>query len=158
MYCDDRAGLIEERIDRILTQYRESRNLIGIIRHDLGQIADVIIEANGSRGIVSELISSGSNVLSDSQQVIISDPDCQPAPGMPEKFDILTAVGDQLTIVGKWLGFPRCHCICQNVPVFGFSCSETVSYVISDGSDLLSDGDHVVVSSLVFSCRFLCSP
>lgn len=147
MYCDDKAGLVEERIDRILTQYRESPNLLGIIRHDLGQIADIIIEANGSRGFVSELLSAGDNVLSDGQQVIISDPDCQPAPGMPEKFDILTAVGDQLTIIGKWLGFPRCHCICQNVPVFGFECSESVDYVLSNGNELLSDGDQVIVTN-----------
>ena len=146
MYCDDKAGLVEERIDRILTQYRESPNLLGIIRHDLGQIADIIIEANGSRGFVSELLSAGDNVLSDEQQVIISDPDCQPVPGMPEKFDIMTAVGDQLTIIGKWLGFPRCHCICQDIPVFGFSCDEFTDFILSDSSYVLSDGDNLIIT------------
>lgn len=41
---------------------------------------------------------------------------------IPTFFDIDTAVGDQLTIIGKWLGFPRCHCICVPNPVFGFAC------------------------------------
>lgn len=125
MYCDDRAGLVEERIDRILTQYRESPNLLGIIRHDLGQIADIIIAANGSRGLVADVLSDDSNVLFDTQQIVAPDPDCPSSPGIPEKFNIYTAVGDQLTIIGKWLGFPRCHCICQGVPLFGFSCGVT---------------------------------
>lgn len=41
---------------------------------------------------------------------------------MPDYFDLDTAVGDQLTIIGKWMGFPRCHCVCDVQPVFGFSC------------------------------------
>lgn len=41
---------------------------------------------------------------------------------LPSFFDIDTAVGDQLTIVGKWLGVPRCHCICEAPKVFGFKC------------------------------------
>lgn len=41
---------------------------------------------------------------------------------IPTFFDLDTAVGDQLTIIGKWLGFPRCHCICVPNPVFGFDC------------------------------------
>lgn len=36
--------------------------------------------------------------------------------------DIDTAVGDQLTILGKALGWPRCHCRGQRRPVFGFAC------------------------------------
>jgi hypothetical protein len=36
--------------------------------------------------------------------------------------DIDTAVGDQLTILGKALGWPRCHCAGQRRPVFGFAC------------------------------------
>lgn len=91
MECPDKAVIVEERIDRILTQYRESPNLLGIIRHDLEQIADIIVAA------------------------------CD----LPSEFDIDTAVGDQLTLVGKRLGWPRCHCICVPVPVFGFSCGTT---------------------------------
>jgi hypothetical protein len=41
---------------------------------------------------------------------------------LPTFFDIDTAVGDQLTIIGKWLGLPRCHCICEPPKVFGFKC------------------------------------
>lgn len=88
MDCPDKAAIVEERIDRILTQYRESPNLLGIIRHDLEELADVIVAS------------------------------C----AMPSEFDILSAVGDQLTLVGKRLGWPRCHCICVPVPVFGFEC------------------------------------
>ncbi|WP_406858481.1 DUF2612 domain-containing protein [Alsobacter sp. KACC 23698] len=40
-----------------------------------------------------------------------------------DHFDIDTAVGDQLTIIGKALGWPRCHCAGQRRPVFGFDCS-----------------------------------
>jgi hypothetical protein len=42
--------------------------------------------------------------------------------GIPAMFDIETATGEQLTIIGKWLGFPRCHCVCSVQPVFGFAC------------------------------------
>lgn len=41
---------------------------------------------------------------------------------IPTFFDINTAVGDQLTLLGKRLGWPRCHCICVTQPVFGFDC------------------------------------
>ena len=41
---------------------------------------------------------------------------------MLDAFDIDTAVGDQLTILGKALGWPRCHCAGQRRPVFGFAC------------------------------------
>jgi hypothetical protein len=41
---------------------------------------------------------------------------------LPSYFNLDTAVGDQLTIIGKWMGFPRCHCVCDVQPVFGFSC------------------------------------
>ena len=41
---------------------------------------------------------------------------------LPTFFDIDTAIGDQLTLVGKRMGFPRCHCVCDIQPVFGFEC------------------------------------
>lgn len=42
---------------------------------------------------------------------------------VPDHFDLDTAIGDQLTILGKWLGFPRCHCVCGiTPPVAGFDC------------------------------------
>lgn len=45
---------------------------------------------------------------------------------VPSFFDIDSAVGDQLTIIGKWLGFPRCHCVCEAPKVFGFKCGDFV--------------------------------
>ncbi|HEV7258921.1 MAG TPA: DUF2612 domain-containing protein [Bosea sp. (in: a-proteobacteria)] len=41
---------------------------------------------------------------------------------IPNYFDLDTARGDQLTIIGKWLGLPRCHCVCDAPAVFGFDC------------------------------------
>lgn len=42
---------------------------------------------------------------------------------IPAAFDLDTAVGDQLTILGKDLGFPRRHCQGQFRPVFGFGAN-----------------------------------
>jgi hypothetical protein len=81
-------ALTEVSMDKVLTQYRESPNLLALIRHDLGQISDLY--ENSYR--------------------------------LPSKFDVLDAVGDQLTLIGKRLGWPRCHCICVPVPTFGFQC------------------------------------
>jgi hypothetical protein len=58
---------------------------------------------------------------------------------LPSFFDIDTAVGDQLTIIGKWLGFPRCHCVCEAPQVFGFKCgpfaaATTISGFCAPGS------------------------
>ncbi|KQV83227.1 DUF2612 domain-containing protein [Rhizobium sp. Root1220] len=46
---------------------------------------------------------------------------------MPAYFDLQTAVGDQLTLIGKRMGFPRCHCVCDVQPVFGFACDDQPS-------------------------------
>lgn len=88
---DDRGALVEAEIDRVLTQYRESPKLLGVIRADLDQIAEAI----------------------------------QVACSLPDYFDIETAVGHQLTLLGKRLGWPREHCYCVTHPVFGFSCDES---------------------------------
>lgn len=88
MSCPENGTLVESEIDRVLTQYRESPNLLGIMRVYLGQIEEAMLVA------------------------------CS----IPDYFDIDTAVGDQLTILGKRLGFPRCHCVCTVEPVFGFAC------------------------------------
>lgn len=45
---------------------------------------------------------------------------------LPSFFDIDTAVGEQLTFIGKRLGFPRCHCVCDAIPVFGFACEDAI--------------------------------
>ncbi len=52
---------------------------------------------------------------------------------LPSAFDIDTAVGDQLTVLGKRLGFPRCHCVCNVQPVFGFACEGTPSIDVIAG-------------------------
>lgn len=41
---------------------------------------------------------------------------------LPSHFDLQTAVGDQLTLIGKRMGFPRCHCVCDVQPVYGIVC------------------------------------
>lgn len=41
---------------------------------------------------------------------------------MLDNFDIDDAVGDQLTILGKVLGWPRVHCAGRRKAVFGFEC------------------------------------
>lgn len=41
---------------------------------------------------------------------------------IPSFFDLNTAVGEQLTFLGKRMGVPRCHCVCNAKPVIGFAC------------------------------------
>jgi hypothetical protein len=91
--CPLPSVLIEERIDRVLTQYRESPNLLFLLRTYLEKIEEVLFAL------------------------------C----GIPELFHVDTAVGDQLTLIGKRLGFPRCHCVCNVQPVFGFECEGVTS-------------------------------
>ncbi|KAA0970800.1 DUF2612 domain-containing protein [Aureimonas fodinaquatilis] len=80
---------VDQRLARILTQYRESPKLLHLIRSYLRQV---------------EVI----------QQAICN---------LASYFDLDTAVGDQLTILGKHMGFPRRHCVCSTQPVFGFDCN-----------------------------------
>jgi hypothetical protein len=47
---------------------------------------------------------------------------------IPDGLDIMTAAGDQLTIIGKWMGFPRCHCVCVSAAVFGFPFPDAGDY------------------------------
>lgn len=91
--CRPTDVMIEERLDRVLTQYRESPKLLHVIRTYIEQIAEV------------------------SQALCV----------VPEAFDIDTATGDQLTLIGKRLGWPRCHCVCDVEPVFGFACEDRPS-------------------------------
>jgi hypothetical protein len=88
MGCIDPEILIDEGVNRILTQYRESPNLLFLMRNYLRTATEV-------------------------HTAICS---------LPEYFDLNTATGDQLTLLGKRMGFPRCHCICNVTPVFGFAC------------------------------------
>lgn len=80
--------LVEPRLDRVLTQYRESPKLLHVMRTYLRQVEEAY--------------------------TTICD--------LPSFFEIDTAIGDQLTIIGKRLGWPRKHCVCIVQPVFGFAC------------------------------------
>lgn len=86
--CPSAETLVDERMNKVLTQYRESPKLLFLIRTYLKKVSETALK--------------------------ICD--------LPEHFDIDTAVGDQLTIIGKRLGWPRCHCVCDVQPVFGFEC------------------------------------
>ena len=80
------ADGIDERIDKLLTQYRESENLKALIRHDMKAMGAVLAEALD----------------------------------LPSRFSIATAVGEQLTFVGKRMGMQRTHCVCTDPLVFGY--------------------------------------
>ena len=43
---------------------------------------------------------------------------------IPLAFDLDTATGDQLTLIGKRLGWPRCHCVRLTPRMFGFLCND----------------------------------
>lgn len=47
---------------------------------------------------------------------------------LPDHFYLETAVGDQLTLLGQRLGWPRCHCVCSVQPIFGFNCEGVPSH------------------------------
>ena len=89
MTCPTPTEMVEERISRVLTQYRESPKLLHVLRTYLGAVAQTHLQV------------------------------CD----LPDRFSINTATGDQLTILGKRMGWPRCHCICDVSPVFGFDCA-----------------------------------
>jgi hypothetical protein len=93
--CPSPGGMVDDAINRLATQYRESPRLIHLIRTYVAQVEEAAILA------------------------------C----ALPSFFDIETAVGDQLTIIGKRMGWPRCHCVCDTQPVFGFECAGVVSEV-----------------------------
>lgn len=101
--CPTVGVLTEERIDRILTQYRESPNLLGMIRTYMNLMEKVHSE--------------------------ICD--------LSLKFDIDTTVGHQLTLLGKRLGFPRTHSVCDPQPVFGFTCPDnSLNYPVTGFCDV----------------------
>lgn len=92
--CSDPQVMVENRVDRIKTQFRESPNLLFLLRNYLGataEVADYLCEFTG-------------------------------------KFQLENAVGDQLTLLGERLGWPRCHCVCVVKPTFGFDCLDETDY------------------------------
>lgn len=90
MTCFEDFEAVNARLERVLTQYRESPKLLHMARTYLRQ-AEIIAQA-------------------------ICD--------LPSKFELETATGDQLTLIGKRLGFPRRQCVCETLPVFGFDCGD----------------------------------
>lgn len=90
--CPEDYSMVDERISRVLTQYRESPKLLHLLKTYLRQVE-----------IVSQTI-------------------CD----LPDKFKLDHCNGEQLTYVGKRLGWPRCHCVCDTQPFFGFDCGEFV--------------------------------
>lgn len=99
MDCPADFENVEKRVDRILTQYRESPKLLHIIRTYLRQV---------------EII----------EQAICA---------MPEAFNLDDAVGDQLTLLGRRMGWPRRHCVCTVQPVFGFDCDDPTQLTPIEG-------------------------
>lgn len=85
-----------------------------LVEREIGRVATQYREASKFLAVVRALLGQSEAVALD----ICS---------LPTFFDIDTAVGDQLTIIGKWLGFPRCHCICDAPKVFGFKCGDFAS-------------------------------
>ncbi|MXN51924.1 DUF2612 domain-containing protein [Shinella sp. AETb1-6] len=88
MACVDPDAMVEDGINKVLTQYRESPKLLHMIRTYMRKVAEI--------------------------HTAICD--------LPSHFDLQSAVGDQLTLIGKRMGFPRCHCVCDIQPVYGFAC------------------------------------
>lgn len=97
MFCPQDFEAVENRINRVLTQYRESPKLLHVIRTYLRQVEMA-------------------------EQAICS---------LPDYFDIDTAIGEQLTLLGERMGFPRTHCVCEVQPVFGFDCDDDNQYGFS---------------------------
>lgn len=90
---------VDERINRVLTQYRESPKLLHLLKTYLRQVEIV-------------------------EQAICS---------LPEAFELETAVGDQLTLLGRRMGWPRTHCVCTVQPVFGFDCNSPTQLIPIEG-------------------------
>lgn len=90
MSIDER---VDERLTRVLTQYRESPNVLGLL--------NIYLKAIASAG--------------------------ERTRNLPDRFDLDTATGDQLTLIGKALGWPRVHCVCSTERVFGFECDGVVN-------------------------------
>jgi hypothetical protein len=76
---------------------------------ELGRIATEYREAERLRGYMAA-------VLEQVEKVALAT--C----AIPTYFDLNDAIGEQLTFLGRRMGFPRCHCVCNTRPVIGFAC------------------------------------
>src|SRR5690348_11451199 len=89
-----------------------------LVEPEIDKVATQYREATKFLGLIRAILSEGEGAAIRLNEV-------------PAFFDIDTAVGDQLTIIGKWLGFPRRHCVCDAPAVFGFDCGSPGSFTIS---------------------------
>lgn len=80
-----------------------------LVQPEINRFATQYREATNLKALASSYLSR----IEDAALVVCA---------VPDYFDILSAVGEQLTFIGKRLGFPRCHCVCDVQPVFGFEC------------------------------------
>lgn len=90
-----------------------------LVAEEIGRIATQYREAH-------KFIALMKSALGEVEQAVIET--CR----IPEYFDLDTAIGEQLTILGKALGWPRCHCICDATPVYGFrdfNSAATLEYI-----------------------------
>lgn len=82
-----------------------------LVDREMSRIATQYREAVRFRGYMSA-------VLGQLEEV------AQATCDIPNHFDLNTAVGEQLTWLGKRMGVPRCHCVCTTKPLFGFACED----------------------------------
>lgn len=85
-----------------------------LVGRELGRIATQYREAEYLRGYMQAVLGQ----VEEAALAICA---------IPSFFDINTAVGEQLTFLGKRMGFPRCHCVCDPSPVIGVACADTPS-------------------------------
>jgi len=110
-----------------------------LVDRELSRIATQYREAKRLRGYMGAVLGQ----LEDVARVTCD---------IPNHFDLNTAVGEQLTWIGKRMGVPRCHCVCNTKPIHGYACEgEQYPFPLSgyceDGTYLGCDG----VSTLCLS-------
>lgn len=111
----DKSALVDARLSRVLTQYRESPNLLGVAGAYLSELTDVMDRADA----------------------------------IPSAFDMDTSTGDQLTIIGRWLGFPRTHGEGARVRAFGFERLPPVLTALIDNDNAIAvdNGEALVIET-----------
>ena len=80
----------------------------GLVDGEISRIATQYRESPHLIGLISAYVGQVADVIGAACPI-------------PDAFDIDDAVGDQLTIIGKWLGWPRVHCRGARQAVFGFA-------------------------------------
>jgi hypothetical protein len=97
-----------------------------------GDTADVTLDATNGEALVSRQLGRVTTPYREAEKFMAYlaavltqiQTAARAASEIPTFFDIDNAVGEQLTFLGKRLGFPRCHCVCDAQPVFGFACDD----------------------------------